>query len=278
MLPKTHYQSSRDETGNACRHRGVPFDLPADVLSVTRQWDIHRVATFCQMHTHSKTCFKYCKPGEPQVCRFDLDPANVIKCSSYNEETGDLCLRCLDGMVNNFNATILEAMRCNMDIKFIGSGEGAKAITYYITNYITKAQLKTHVAYAAFELAIRRLGEYDATNIEIDPSRAYEDSYMIYAKRMLRRCAYSILANQELSAQQVASYLLGDGDQYVSDTFANLYWTSAERYMEKLLPSPECYVSTSPYTNSVDSSEDEQINNNSEQQPDDDESDSESDS
>ena len=42
-----------------------------------------------------------------------------------------------------------------MDIKFIGSGSTAKAITYYITNYITKSQLKTHVAYAALELSVR---------------------------------------------------------------------------------------------------------------------------
>ena len=54
----------------------------------------------------------------------------------------------LDGMVNNFNAVMLRAGRCNMDIKFIGSGGLAKAALYYITDYISKAQLKAHVAYA----------------------------------------------------------------------------------------------------------------------------------
>ncbi|KAJ7786845.1 hypothetical protein B0H14DRAFT_2166304, partial [Mycena olivaceomarginata] len=53
-------------------------------------------------------------------------------------ETGEMNLRCLDGLVNNFNATILEAMHCNMDIKFIGSGTSAKGILYYITDYITR--------------------------------------------------------------------------------------------------------------------------------------------
>ena len=67
-------------------------------------------------------------------------------------------------MVNNFNETILEAVQCNMDIKFIGSGTLAKAILYYITDYITKSQLKTHVAFAALKLAIRCLGEYDPHN------------------------------------------------------------------------------------------------------------------
>ncbi|KAI0750601.1 hypothetical protein BC629DRAFT_1297549, partial [Irpex lacteus] len=217
---------------NPCRH------------PVARAWDLHQLATACQQHRHAKTCFKYCKPGEPQVCRFDLDPENVRLCSSFDESTGEICLRCLDGMVNNFNRTILEAMCCNMDIQFIGSGEGAKAITYYITNYITKSQLKTHVAYAALELAVRRLGEYDqdgvARNLTGKPG---EDSYTVYAKYMLRRCAYAILTHQELSGQQVASYLMDYEDCFTNQQFANLYWTSMERYIGKLLHSPECDTS-----------------------------------
>jgi hypothetical protein len=43
---------------------------------------------------------------------------------------------------NNFNETMIEAIRNNMDIKFIGSGSTAKAILYYITDYITKTQLQ----------------------------------------------------------------------------------------------------------------------------------------
>ena len=66
-------------------------------------------------------------------------------------------MRVLNGLVNNFNETMLRAIRCNMDIQFIGSGEAAKAITYYVTNYVTKEQLPTHVAYATLELAVRKL-------------------------------------------------------------------------------------------------------------------------
>ena len=74
--------------------------------------------------------------------------------SCFDPNTGELTLHCLDGLVNNFNLTILECIRCNMDIKFVGSGVSAKAILYYITDYITKLQLKTHVAYVALELAV----------------------------------------------------------------------------------------------------------------------------
>ncbi|KAI0084698.1 hypothetical protein BDY19DRAFT_898004, partial [Irpex rosettiformis] len=257
--PPTPAPTSIVTSSNPCRHRGPDMDaLPADVLSVARAWDLHRLATSCQLHQHRKTCFKYCKPGEPKVCRFDLDPENVQLCSTFDEATGEICLQCLDGMVNNFNRTILEAMRCNMDIQFIGSGEGAKAITYYITNYITKTQLKTHVAYAALELAVRRLGEYNDDHVsEQLGSRPDEDSYTTYAKSMLRRCAYAILTHQELSAQQVASYLMGYTDCYTNATFANLYWPSMERYVEQLHPSPDFLNSDSDLINPCDADDDD---------------------
>ncbi|PBK83779.1 hypothetical protein ARMGADRAFT_1089011 [Armillaria gallica] len=117
-----------------------------------------------------------------------------------------------------------------MDIKFIGSGASAKAMLYYITDYITKSQLKTHVAYAALELSVRKLGEYDPN----------EDEVTIRAKKLLQRCAYSMLSHQELSGQQVSSYLMDFEDHFKSHEFQGLYWTSFESYVNAQNPLPEC--------------------------------------
>jgi hypothetical protein len=133
--------------------------------------------------------------------------------------------------VNHFNVTILSVIRCNMDIKFVGSGESAKAILYYITDYISKAQLKAHVAYAALELAIRKLGEYNPM----------DDEVMIRAKRMLQKCAHAMISHQELSSQQVMSYLLDLEDHFMSHQFNNLFWTTFEADINNEDPSPECY-------------------------------------
>ena len=86
-------------------------------------------------------------------------------------------------MVNNFNTTILETMCCNMDIKFIGSGASAKAILYYITDYITKSQLKTHIAYAALKLTVAKLGEYNLN----------DDDLTLHAKKILQKCAHATM-------------------------------------------------------------------------------------
>ncbi|KAJ7881712.1 hypothetical protein B0H14DRAFT_2299344, partial [Mycena olivaceomarginata] len=59
---------------------------------------------------------------------------NVKPTSSFDPETGEPQLRHIS-LVNNFDATV---RRCNMDIKFIGSGVSAKGISHYITGYITE--------------------------------------------------------------------------------------------------------------------------------------------
>jgi hypothetical protein len=43
----------------------------------------------------------------------------------------------------------------------------AKAILYYITDYITKLQFKAHVAYATLDLAVHKLGEYHAEDMDL---------------------------------------------------------------------------------------------------------------
>ena len=215
-----------------CSVRGPSLEGSDDTVILKCKKDVHCLATACQVHKHTTTCFKYWKgPPEPRECRFGLDERNFVGRSYIDDETGDVHLRYLDGMVNRYNETMLECLRCNMDIQFVGSGVSAKAIVYYITDYITKSQLKAHVAYSALEVAVAKVGEYDPT----------VDDLKVCAKRLLQKCVYSMISRQELSAQQVCSYLLAYGDHYTSHVYRNLYWSAFERALERQLPSPECY-------------------------------------
>ncbi|KAG1738070.1 hypothetical protein EDD22DRAFT_766457, partial [Suillus occidentalis] len=221
-----------NQNSHPCATRGVNFlDTEDDLLRTMCEKDLHLLAKKCQTHRHSNTCWKYWKgPLESKECHFDLDKKNVHPISFADPDTGEITLKCLDGLVNHFNASILEAMRCNMDIKFIGSGPAAKAIMYYITNYITKSNLKTHVALAAMETAVHKLEAYDPN----------EDDCMLRAKKMLQKCAHSMISHQELSAQQVCSYLMDFEDHFTSHEYRRLYWTNFESFIEKCNPSPEC--------------------------------------
>ena len=142
--------------------RAPTLDANPDVARKHFQKDIHFLAKSSQVHRHTHTCFKYWRgPPEPRECRFGLDNQNYRRSSTIYDDTGEISLRCLDGLVNYYNDTILAVMHCNMNIQFIGLGQSAKAILYYVTDYITKAQLKMHVAYAALEAAVNKVGEYD---------------------------------------------------------------------------------------------------------------------
>jgi len=105
--------------------RGVNLNEPdVDLRLKSRVKDIHLLAKESQIHSHTKTCYKHHRGGKTGECRFDHDENNFRETSSFDPETAELSLRCLQGLVNNFNPTILEAVRCNMDIKFTGrSGE-----------------------------------------------------------------------------------------------------------------------------------------------------------
>ncbi|RXW17503.1 hypothetical protein EST38_g8344 [Candolleomyces aberdarensis] len=222
-----------------CSVRGVDLNNPSvDDLSAQRAKDLYNIVKHCQAHAHRATCYKYWRgPPEPKECRFGLGEAAINPASTIDPDTGEFNLRHLDGSVNNYNDTIIEATRCNCDIKGIASGDKAKAILYYITDYISKSQLKAHVAFAALESALRKL-EARAPNSENTSASAH-------GKSLLQKCAYEMLSRQELSGQQIASYLMEYGDHYTSHTFRRLFWTSAERYIEECLPSPECNASCS---------------------------------
>jgi len=233
-----------------CSIRGLNQGPRAQSSLMERQKDLFHLSKQCQCHVHKKTCYKYCKnPLEEKECRFGLDESKFQPVSMVDSKTGEIDLKCLDGMVNDFNETILIAIRCNMDIKFIGSGEAAKAILYYITDYISKAQLKAHVAYAALELAVRKLGEYNCE----------DDEKTVRAKRMLQKCAHAMISQQELSAQQVVSYLLDYEDHFTSHNFNRLFWTAFEAHINNEIPSPEC---ENKHSSNLNAKEEEEENDN----------------
>lgn len=159
-VPATQ-QNVPSSTYNPCTVRGLNAESFVDQKS-TEQEDLYNIIKNCQAHQHTATCYKYWKgPPDVKEYHFDLGDHRQQPCTYFDEDTEDIHLRCLDGLVNNFNKTIICTICCNMDIKYIGSGPSAKADIYYITDYITKSHLKTHVTFAALEVAVRKLNAVD---------------------------------------------------------------------------------------------------------------------
>ncbi|KAF8218878.1 hypothetical protein L208DRAFT_1133286, partial [Tricholoma matsutake] len=103
-----------------------------------------------QRHTCHDVCHKY---GNTGTCRFQF-PHEIVQESWFDSETNSIYLKCLDPNVNYHNPFILVYCRHNHDLKCILSGKAAKAAMFYITDYITKKDLKTYEVLSILSKAV----------------------------------------------------------------------------------------------------------------------------
>jgi hypothetical protein len=111
-----------------------------------------------------------------------------------------------------------------MDIKYVGSGEAAKALVYYISDYITKNTLATHVGLQALAYAIEQ-NDVKYIGSQYPLNRDQRD------KSLFIKTVNSIMSRQENSHQQIMSYLIGGGDFYSSHNFCLLRYSDFDRYV-----------------------------------------------
>ncbi|KAJ3902365.1 hypothetical protein F5879DRAFT_805560 [Lentinula edodes] len=134
------------------------------------------------------------------------------------------------GYLNAFNATIQETQLCNNDIKLITNGEETKDMTFYFTAYASKKQHKSTNESAILAKRYAFHNKQEAKNKD----------YQQVGQWMITRCAASLSREQELSAPEVISYLMGWGDRYISHHFVPIYLdglTAALRQMFESLQS-----------------------------------------
>lgn len=186
----------------------------------------------CNWHNHTDTCWKNLRKDEPRDdkhCPMRID-GTTRPFTMLDEETGSILLRCLHPRINNFNDVIIFLLQCNMDIKYIGSGEAAKALTFYVTDYITKPCLPVHVGFAAIMYALEQ------NDLKFAGKEDTRDNAALRERSLLTKSVNAMMSKTELSHQQVMSYLVGGGDHYTGHTFRTLYWGSFDRWIRQKMP------------------------------------------
>ena len=174
-------------------------ECPIEILN---EWDevyateVKMCGEVLQRHVCRAVCHKYGNDGK---CRF-LFPHEIVEASYFDPETNSVTLVCRDGTVNYFNPYILIFCRHNHDIKCILSGKGAKAAMFYITDYITKMDLKTYQSLTLLSRAVSRMPDISG----FSPTDA--------AKTLLHKCLSQFTRQQQIHAQQAVRYLRGFGD------------------------------------------------------------------
>ena len=109
-----------------------------------------------QRHHCHEVCHKY--RTNSTTCRFEF-PHDIVPYSYFDSDTNSIFLKCLDPMINYYNPYILIYCRHNHDLRCILSGKAAKAGMFYITDYITKMELRTYQLLSLLSRAVLRAKE-----------------------------------------------------------------------------------------------------------------------
>ena len=103
-------------------------------------------------------------------------------------------------MVNYFNRYILVYCRHNHDLKCILSGKAAKSAMYYISDYITKMDMKTYEVLSLLSRVV--------ASVPLEPELSIRQK----GRTLLHKCLAQFTHQQQIHAQQAARYLCGDND------------------------------------------------------------------
>ncbi|KAJ3526701.1 hypothetical protein NMY22_g10064 [Coprinellus aureogranulatus] len=163
--------------------------------------------------TSKKMVYRACTDNQFKRCRARF-PRPLHAKTKVDPATGALVMKKGEAWVNFVNRVTTFIMGCNTDVTCLLSGTAVKAVIVYVTDYITKQGLKTHVLYDAIQSIITK-----STEILVGDMKAKEK-----ARRLMTRIVNLISAKMEMGAPMISLYLLGNPDHYTSHTFRPMYW------------------------------------------------------
>ncbi|RDB26275.1 ATP-dependent DNA helicase pfh1 [Hypsizygus marmoreus] len=181
------------------------------------------LARSLQLHTCDRFRCRTVKNGRVQCKRrapFDLSAHDYIN------PDGSWFVKRTFGYLNNWNPVLLQAMLCNHDIKLLTNGNDTKDISFYITNYTAKKQVNTSNSSALIAKQLAFLIRKERRNGDI----------VDINRKLLCRCANTLSREHEFSAPEVASYIMGWGDRYLSHQYVPIYWDAATTALRATFP------------------------------------------
>lgn len=142
-------------------------------------------------------------------------------------ENGEWGPKRLCGFLNNWNPTIMQTVRANHDTKLIIGGNGQTAtLTYYITNYATKKQQRSSNASALLAKRLAFIQKEERRQMDLNKLN----------KKLIQSCANCLSREQEFSAPEIMSHIMGWQDVYLSHHYVTIYWDAAAIALKKTFP------------------------------------------
>ena len=153
-----------------------------------------------------------CMDNKWGKCKARFPRLTMLK--SIIDETGAIMLRKLEPWINTFTPLVTYVFRCNTDVTSLSSGTAIKAVIIYVSDYVVKPTLKTHVIFDSIRTVFQKSGEMMGGNL---PTKEK-------ARRFMTKVANLLSAKAEMGAPMIAMYLLGNPDHYTGHTFVPFYW------------------------------------------------------
>ena len=125
-------------------------------------------------------------------------------------------MRKLEEWINMFSPVISYLLRCNIDITSLRSGTAIKAVLFYVTNYITKSPLKTHMIFDAIWSVFE-----DNLAIICRPDPLGEKAW-----KLMTKMVNTMGRKMEIGSPMACMYLLNNPDHYTGHEFKTFFWMS----------------------------------------------------
>jgi len=187
-----------------------PIDVHDPDFNTKFTTEVARLVSQCNVHHHTDTCYKYGSSS----CRFDFKrPA--VDIAKIEDGVIFLRRRTGNGWVNNYNDIMTVALRCNTDIKFVCNGKDGTALSFYITDYITKKSLTTH---NAIPLIIAAAQDVERGIHKCKPNPLYT-THMQNSRDLVVKCLNKLTTHSERSGPEVATLLMDKPLHYTSHKY-----------------------------------------------------------
>lgn len=194
------------------------------------------LARSLQVHQCSQSCMRFAQTR--MVCK--RRAPFLLANDDWIDEHGNCGPKRTYGYLNNWCPPILQCLHANHDIKLLTNGTDTKDLAWYITNYSTKKQFATTNASA---LLAKTYVHNHAEALQTLDLKAMN-------KKLIQQCGNTLSCEQELSAPEVISYLMGWGDCYISHHFETIQWYTLLRMLKKVYPilNVQMFVTNFPLT------------------------------
>ncbi|KAF8870570.1 hypothetical protein BD779DRAFT_1455111, partial [Infundibulicybe gibba] len=118
--------------------------------------------------------------------------------------------------MNSITPPVTYIFRCNTDVTSLNSGTAVKEVVIYVSDYITKSSLKTHVIFDSIKSIFAKNCEMISGSL---PSKEK-------ARQLMTKVVNLLSTKMEMGAPMICMYLLGNPDHYTDHKFVNFYWQS----------------------------------------------------